>query len=294
MFSIHNFRRMLGRAAGGLSTFAFAASLAPGQVPGSNTAQNAANAQAVGDEINQGVQAYKSARYDEAVDDFRKAVELDPNNATAKLYLGTALAQNVVPGLNTPENLKTAEQAIRIFQQVLAKDPHDVNSMKQIAGIDFAINKLDDAKEWQQGVLDENPADADAAYTISVIDWTEAHKNALKALQAAGLNDDGQGNAKAPATALRRIKEQNEALVAEALQYLQQAIEDRPDYSDAMVYLNLVYRRKADLDWDNAAARADDLAKAEEWTHKALAARKTNEERKMAKPAAEQPDSSPP
>jgi cytochrome c-type biogenesis protein CcmH/NrfG len=53
----------------------------------------------------------------------------------AKSYLATALAQNVVPGLDTPDNLKTAQQAIDIFQEVLAKDPHDVNSMKQIAGI---------------------------------------------------------------------------------------------------------------------------------------------------------------
>ena len=55
----------------------------------------------------------------------------------AKTYLATALAQNVVPGLDTPENLKTAQQAIDIFKEVLAKDPNDVNSLKQIAGIYF-------------------------------------------------------------------------------------------------------------------------------------------------------------
>jgi len=51
----------------------------------------------------------------------------------AKSYLATALAQNVVPGLNTEENMKTAQQAISIFQEVLAKDPSDINSLKQVA-----------------------------------------------------------------------------------------------------------------------------------------------------------------
>jgi hypothetical protein len=40
-----------------------------------------------------------------------------------------------------------------------------------------------------------------------------------------------------------------------------------------MVYLNLMYRQKADLESD-AAARQADLKQAEDWTNKALALRK--------------------
>jgi hypothetical protein len=58
-------------------------------------------------------------------------------------------------------------------------------------------------------------------------------------------------------------------------------VENRPDYDDAMAYMNLVYRRKADGDWDDEAARKDDLAKAEEWRNKAMNARKANEEKKI-------------
>ena len=118
------------------------------------------------------MEAYKSAHYEEAIGHFQRATELDPSLPMAKTYLATALAQNVVPGLDTPENLKTAQQAIDIFQEVLAKDPNDVNSLKQIAGIYFSIKKLDDAKEWQKKVLAADPKDPEAAYTIGVIDWT--------------------------------------------------------------------------------------------------------------------------
>ena len=156
------------------------------------------NRLAARDQLNKGVDAYKSARYEEAIGHFQKATQLDPSLPMAKSYLATALAQNVVPGLDTPDNLKTAQQAISIFQEVLDKDPNDVNSLKQIAGIYFSIKKLDEAKDWQKKVLAVDPKDPEAAYTVGVIDWTEAHENALKALVPAGINDDGEGNVKAP------------------------------------------------------------------------------------------------
>ena len=168
------------------------------------------------DQLNKGVEAYKGTHYEEAINHFQKAMELDPNLPMAKSYLATALAQNVVPGLDTPDNIKNAQQAIDIFQEVLDKNPHDVNSMKQIAGIDFQIKRLDDAKKWQKQVLAEDPKDAEAAYTVGVIDWMQAHKNLLNVLLPAGVTDDGEGNAKAPKNLMEPLKEQNGPLVEKA------------------------------------------------------------------------------
>jgi tetratricopeptide (TPR) repeat protein len=242
------------------------------------------NRLAARDQLNKGVDAYKGAHYEEAIEHFQRATQLDPSLPMAKSYLATALAQNVVAGLDTPDNLNTAQQAIDIFNEVLAKDRHDVNSMKQIAGIEFQVKKLDLAKTWQKKVLVEDPKDPEAAYTVGVIDWMLAHQNALAALAPAGLNDDGEGNAKAPKKVMEPLKEQNSALVDEGLQYLNQALANRPNYDDAMAYLNLIYRRKADLDWGNAAAQKDDLAQAELWRTKAMGVRKANEAKKNAGP----------
>jgi tetratricopeptide (TPR) repeat protein len=236
------------------------------------------------DQLNKGVEAYKSARYEEAIGHFQKATQLDPSLPMAKTYLATALAQNVVPGLDTPDNMKTAQQAISIFQEVLAKDPNDANSLKQIAGIYYSTKKFDDAKAWQKKVLAVDPKDAEAAYTVGVIDWTMAHSNALKELAPAGVTDDGEGNAKAPKKVMDTLKQENSPLVEEGLQYLTQAVADRANYDDAMAYLNLIYRRKADLDFGNDAARKEDVAKAEEWRTKAMGTRKANEEKKNAGP----------
>ena len=236
------------------------------------------------DQLNKGVEAYKSAHYEEAIGHFQRATQLDPSLPMAKTYLATALAQNVVPGLDTAENLKTADQAIGIFKEVLAKDPNDVNSLKQIAGIYFQIKKMNDAKEWQKKVLAADPKDPEAAYTIGVIDWTQAHENTLAALQASGINDDGEGNVKAPKKVMDPLKAQNGPLVDEGLQYLNQAVANRANYDDAMAYLNLIYRRKADVDYGDAAAVKADLASAEDWRTKAMGTRRANEEKKNAGP----------
>jgi tetratricopeptide (TPR) repeat protein len=235
-------------------------------------------------ELNHGVEAYKTQRYEEAIGHFQKATQLDPKLPMAKTYLATALAQSVVPGLDTPENLKTANQAISIFEEVLAKDPSDVNSLKQIGGIYYSIKKLDDAKAWQKKVLAVDPKDPEAAYWIGMIDFTEAHENILKALGPAGITDDGAGNAKAPKKVMDPIKTENGPLVEEGLQYLNQAVANRANYDDAMAYLNLLYRRKADVDYGDETARKEDVAMADQWRTKAMGTRKANEEKKNAEP----------
>jgi tetratricopeptide (TPR) repeat protein len=231
------------------------------------------------DQLNKGVDAYKSAHYEEAIGHFQKATELDPTLSMAKTYLATALAQNIVPGETTPENIKTANQAIAIYNEVLAKNPNDVNSIKRIAGIYYNINDFDKAKEWQKKVLAVDPKDPEAAYTIGAVDWRQAHEDLLKLLQSAGLNDDGKGNVKAPKKLMEQFSSENAAKVDEGMKYLEQALANRPTYDDAMAYLNLMYRTKADIDYGHPDDVKSDLAQADQWVQKALSTRKLNEEK---------------
>ncbi len=233
------------------------------------------------DQLNKGVEAYKAGKYEEAIRHFQDATKYDPSLPMAKSYLGTALSMNVVPGLTTPDNLKTAQQAIDIYQSVLATDPNDVNSMKGIASLYYNTKKFDEAKDWQKKVLAVDPKDPEAAYTVGVIDWTKAHDNLLKILNPLGANDDGAGNVKVLTKKVcSQIQEENGPLVEEGLKYLTTAIDNRPGYDDAMQYLNLTYRKKADIDCGNEQARKDDVAKAGEWTTKAMGTRKENEAKK--------------
>jgi tetratricopeptide (TPR) repeat protein len=191
----------------------------------------------------------------------------------------------VVPNLDTPENLKIAQKTIDGFNEVLAKNPEDLTALKQIASIDRNIKKLDEAKEYEKKVIAIAPNDAEAHYTIGVVDWMQAYKQAIAILAADGLVDDGNGNPKKSKGACEKLKAANEAIVGEGLQYLDKAVEINKNYDDAMQYLNLTYRRKADLECGDDAARKADLAKADEWSQKAMGARKANELEKEKKNA---------
>ncbi|MDP9037929.1 MAG: hypothetical protein M3O02_01485 [Acidobacteriota bacterium] len=235
------------------------------------------------DQLNKGVAAFKSARYDEAVGDFQNAIKLDPEFENAKLYLATAYSYQVVPNLMTPENLAVAQKALDGFTNVLQKDPNDLTALKQIASIDRNIQKFDQAKEYEKKVIAADPNDPEAYYTVGFVDWTLAYKNAREVLAADGLVDDGQGNVKKSKAACAKLQTTNGPLIKEGLDFLTKAVQLNPTYDDAMQYIQLTYRRKADTECGNEPARKDDLAQADQWIQKAMGARKANELKKEQK-----------
>jgi tetratricopeptide (TPR) repeat protein len=227
------------------------------------------------DRINKGVAAFKNAQYEEAVSDFQEAVQLDPTSKNAKMYLATSYAYQVVPDLMEPGNLALAQKALDGFNGVLATDPTNLTALKQIASIDRNIEKYDQAKQDELKVISLAPNDPEAYYIVGFVDWKQAYKNAITILAADGLTDDGEGNKKMTKGACAKLQAANTDLVNQGLQNL--------TYDDAMQYIQLTYRRKADLDCPNDAARKDDLAQADEWIQKAMGARKANEAAKEKK-----------
>jgi tetratricopeptide (TPR) repeat protein len=234
------------------------------------------------DQLNKGVQAYKSARYEDAINHFQKAVSLDPTYAPAELYLATAYAQSVVPDLDSPENLKHAQMAIEGFKTVYDRNPRDTGSIKGIAALYLNIGKFDEAKQWQLKAIAVDPQDAEAHYTVGYIDWRQAYRNAVQQLATIGMTDAGDGNPKMSKQVCQKLQELNTPLVTEGLQYMQKAIDIRPNYDDAMSYMNLLNRRKADLECGNEAARKADVQAAADWNTKNMQTRKANEEKKAA------------
>ena len=148
------------------------------------------------DRLVKGVQAFKAGHYEEAVNKFQESIQLDPYYESAHLYLATAYSYQVVPNLDTPENLRTAQKALDGFNTVLAKNPNDLGALRQVASIHRNIKQFDAAKADELKIISLDPKDAQANYTIGVIDWTQSYKNATTILAAAGMQDDGNGNPK--------------------------------------------------------------------------------------------------
>jgi tetratricopeptide (TPR) repeat protein len=235
------------------------------------------------DQLNKGVQAYKNAKYEDAIEHFKDAVELDPSLVNGRLYLATAYAQQYIPGADSPENNRFAEQAIDVFKQVLALNPpkeQQIHSLKGIASLYFNMKKFDLAKEYYQKVADLDPNDPETYYSIAVIDWTQAYQRRIDERAKLGLKPtDDLKDKKDCAALIKAIKEQNEPAVQNGIQKLQKAIELRPDYDDAMAYLNLLYREEADLQCDNPDVRKTDLKTADDWVDKTMATKKAKAEK---------------
>jgi ribosome-binding factor A len=83
-----------------------------------------------------------------------------------------------------------------------------------------------------------------------------------------------------PADVREAYTKENGQLIDEGIQNLHKAIDLRPDYDDAMAYLNLLLRRKAD-EATSADERASLLKQADEWIDKA----KEIKQKKMEAPA---------
>ena len=241
------------------------------------------------DQLTKGVTAFKNAQYEQATNYFQNAVRLDPKNDTAKLYLATTYASQVVPNLMTPDNLAIAQKAIDGFSAVLANKPTDLTALKQIASIDRNIQKFDLAKEYELKVIAAAPNDPEAYYIVGFVDWTVAYKNALAILAADGAStvNGMTGDPKKSKGACQKLMDQNTGLVSEGLQYLDKAVDLKPNYDDAMSYVSLEYRLKAENECGaNAdAARKADLDQADQWANKAMGARKANEAAKEEKAA---------
>lgn len=237
------------------------------------------------DQLNKGVASYKNQKYEEAIDHFQKAISLDPKLQTARLYLATAYAQQVVQGSKTPENLQLANSAINEFQKVLDENPSNeqkLSALKGIAMLYFNIEEMDKAKEYHLKVTQMDPNDPEAYYSVAVIDWTEVYKKAAEMKAPLGLKVDDPFKGKNELKVCDELRQANQEGVDQGIQMLQKALEIRPDYDDAMAYLNLLYRRRADLQCNDPAAREADLRTADDWVNKTLATKKMKAERQQA------------
>jgi len=230
------------------------------------------------DHLNKGVQAYKNAKYETAIEQFQQSVALDPSLINARLYLATALAQQYIPGADTPDNNKYAEQAIEQYQIVLDKDPRNINSIKGIAYLYLQMKKFDLAKEFYKKASNADPNDPEPYYSVAVIDWTQTYQPRQEERAKLGMKPDDPLPAK-DKKVCAALREKNMPDVEEGIANLNKALQLRPDYDDAMAYMNLMYRERADIQCDDKEALAADLKTADEWVDKTMATKKAKAEK---------------
>ena len=209
------------------------------------------------DLLNKGVAAYKNAQYDTAIEDFKQAKDLDPGLMNARLYLATAYASQYIPGAPSEQNVRLGTQAVNEFKEVLEIDPNNLSAIDgigsilfQMAGTPYDPKKFEESKSYHQKHIDLRPNDPEPYYWIGVIDWSLAYRanNELRAAYNRDhINKQVREDDPLPPAVRAEYAAKYGTLVEEGVTDLQKSIQIKSDYDDAMAYLNLLYRRKADM-----------------------------------------------
>lgn len=247
------------------------------------------------DRLNKGVEAYKAAQFDRAIEYFKEAKDLDPSLLSARLYLATAYASQYIPGAPSPENIRNGEQALAEYQDVLSVDQNNLTAIDGIGsllynmgGTPFDVKKMEESKTYHEKHIALKADDPEPYYWLGVIDWSiafrgnhemreEYNKTARKTI--------AESDPMPPALATQ-FTEKYGAIVDEGMTNLKKAIDLKPDYDDAMAYENLLYRQKADME-TSADARDTDIRMANDLVQKVQAIK----QQRMTNPQPAQPSS---
>jgi len=226
------------------------------------------------DLLNKGVAAFKNGQYDAAIENFKEAKDTDPTLLNARLYLATAYATEYIPGAPSPENQARGNQAVTEFKEVLETYPDNLSAIDgvgsilfQMAGTPFDEKKFNESRTYHQKHIELRPQDPEPYYWIAVIDWTFAYRTNRELRLDYNKNNikkQIKDTDALPASLRPEYVSKCSTIVDEGINDLQKAIQIRSDYDDAMGYLNLLYRLKADMvesadERNNLEKQADDL-----------------------------------
>jgi tetratricopeptide (TPR) repeat protein len=125
--------------------------------------------------LNEAARAYREGRFVEAEEHSRRAAELDPNNKTAPMFIARTIHAQYRPGVQSPDNIAKAQEAIEAYQQILQRNPKDDEAYKAIAYLYGAIKEDDKLRQWisARAASDatEPPKRAEAYVVLASKDW---------------------------------------------------------------------------------------------------------------------------
>lgn len=247
---------------------------------------------------------YKAQKYDEAIKKYKEILVMDPGNYTATYQVAMSnlamyhpgsthekdkayAAQSIeyleklmtmqAPDKETQERVikyylsllasaEMSDKAIAFMEKELAKDPKNVETVLQLANLYAKKGDFPNAWRYFTRRAELDPKNKEAWYTVGVVAWERSYKGKE-------MVSDG---------------ERETTLIPQGLAAFDKAIAIDPDYFDALVYANLLYREKAALlGRQNRLEEGEAAMKtANEYKDRAQAARKKQMEAEKAKAGA--------
>src|SRR5216684_2563841 len=191
-------------------------------------------------ELNDAAQSYRDGHIEEAEAHAKRALYLDPDNPTAPIFVARIIHQQYKQGVDTPDNIAKAKEAIEAYRQVLQKDPTNEEAYKAISVL-YAFTKDDqNLRDWIMKRANDasmsNEKRADAYAILSGKDWDCSFR--ITELPEVKQTDPAGGS---PKVTYKKPKEQKDydkiqRCVVQGLQEAETAIKFDPNNESAWVY----------------------------------------------------------
>lgn len=246
-------------------------------------------------EIKKGNEFFKVGQYEPALVSYQEALRLDPDEKKIYMNIGLAYMGEYQPGSKHPRDLEIAQKAIDYLEKFVQTYPQDKKTQKArefLVSMYLATDRFDEAIKFYEEMLKTNPKDSKAMSSIAQMyfkkgDFDMAVVWLKKRLEVEGNNPEVYYLIGVQAwdrsynfpdlSAETRAK-----IVEEGLQSLNKALEIKPDYFEAITYVNLLYREKAKMETD-PAKKKEYTEVADKYLQQALDLRKKVKEAEAAK-----------
>ena len=247
-------------------------------------------------EMKNGNEMYHDEAYREALAQYQKGLKLDPSATFAWRSVGLSALALYRPGDNSKSNREMGELATQAFEKYLEDYPDDEKVRDYLISTYVNTKKYDQALAYLEKQSQADPGNA--ALQASQVRLLIESDRLPRAAEVARNMPSGQPKAEAlysigVSTWDKSFHgadlpvEERQRFVDLGLTSMEEALEINPEYFEALVYYNLLFREKAKTELDGAK-RLEYIAKADEYVTKAKAVRKkqVEEEKKKAAEAA--------
>lgn len=249
-------------------------------------------------ELNEAARTYREGNFPEAEFHSRRALELDPNNKTAPLFIARTIHAQYRPGVNSPENIAKAKEAIEAYQRILERDPKNEEAYKAIAYLYGAIKDEDKLRSWIAARANDSSVPpekrAEAYVVLASKDWDCSFK--ITELPSNKLTTIGEGNR--ATVSYKKPQDQKDfdtaqACVKRGLEEIENAIKLDPNNESAWSYkTNLLIEASRLAEMEGKMDQKAQLDKQREEAQKRTSAlseanqkKKEEEAKKAASPA---------
>jgi len=243
-------------------------------------------------ELNEAARTYREGHFDEAEQHSRRALELDPNSKSAPSFIARTIHAQYRPGVNSPENIAKAQEAIQAYQQILQRDPKNEEAYKAIAYLYGATKDEDKLRSWISARANDSSVDpekrAEAYVVLASKDWDCSFKiTELPANKTTTLNEGNRASVAYKKPGDQKEFDAAQSCVKRGLEEIENAIKLDPNSESAWSYkTNLLLEAKKLAEMDGKTDQAAELDKQRDVAQKrTMALSEANQKKKEAEEA---------